>query len=113
DGRVPGLAVGAEADRGLVAADGGCRERAVAAVDGARREAAAAQQELERGHVPAAIARHHRAAAEQRAAAAAERAAGPGAGNAVDGQVVPALERPHGALRARPRYAVDAAVVEV
>ena len=69
------------------------RAQAEAAVDAAGLVATALEQELERRHVPAALAPVHHARAQCRPAAATERVPRLGAGDAVDEQPAVLLER--------------------
>jgi hypothetical protein len=78
-----------------------------ATVEVARPQPVPTEQELEHADVVAAHASPDDASAEERPPARAERGPRSGAGEAVDGEVVAALEGTHGAHGPRPLYTVD------
>jgi hypothetical protein len=83
-----------------------------ATVEVARPQPVPAEQELEDADVVTAHASPDEASAEERPPARAERGPRSGAGEAVDGEVVAALEGTHGAHGARPLHTVDRAPVQ-
>jgi hypothetical protein len=108
----PDDAVGGDAVATLEAAQGAGRASAEATVEPARAVTVPPEQELEDGDVVADRATAKDASAEEGPPERAESAARPLAGEAVDGEPVPALERADSGLGARALYAVDRAAVD-